>query len=120
MIERIVKEKEYVNWTKTSKNRFKFDTIVRNCHSEVGRFISEILQVIEFMINPQSDLEVRMDTLVLIEHILAIESLHESMRPHGERIMKKILIVAIQWKIGKPQIKIRKAGIINMMTLIAS
>jgi hypothetical protein len=32
--------------------------------------------------------------------------------------MQKILIVSIQWKVGKPQIKIRKAGIINMMLLI--
>jgi len=32
--------------------------------------------------------------------------------------MKKLLIVAIQWKVGKPQIKIRKAGIINMIALI--
>ena len=59
-----------------------------------------------------------MDTLVLMEYILGIEKLYEVMKPHGERIMKKILIVAIQWKIGKPQIKIRKAGVINMMSLI--
>ena len=34
--------------------------------------------------------------------------------------MKKILIVSIQWKVGKPQIKIRKAGVINMMSLISN
>lgn len=46
--------KQYVNWTKTSKDRFKFDTIVRNCHGEVVKFLPEILQVMEYMINPQS------------------------------------------------------------------
>lgn len=32
--------------------------------------------------------------------------------------MRKILNVAIKWKVGKPQIKIRKAGVINMIKLI--
>jgi len=32
--------------------------------------------------------------------------------------MRKLLIPAIQWKVGKPQIKIRKAGVINMILLI--
>lgn len=43
---------------------------MRNCHGEVVRFLPEILQVIEYMINPQSELELRMDTLVLIEVLL--------------------------------------------------
>ena len=29
-----------------------------------------------------------------------------------------MLLVAIQWKVGKPQIKIRKAGVINVIALI--
>ena len=32
--------------------------------------------------------------------------------------MKQILNVAIKWKVGKPQIKIRKAGMINMIKMI--
>ena len=33
-------------------------------------------------------------------------------------MLKRVLIVAIQWKVGKPQIKIRKAGVINIINLI--
>ena len=72
ILHKIISKKEYVNWTKTSKDRFKFDTIVRNCHSEVIKFLSEIMQILEFMINPQSDMEMRMDTLVLIEFMLQL------------------------------------------------
>ena len=32
--------------------------------------------------------------------------------------MNKILNTAIKWKVGKPQIKIRKAGVINMIRMI--
>ena len=40
--------------------------IVRNCHSEVSKFLQDILVIFEFLMNPQSDIEIRMDTLVLI------------------------------------------------------
>jgi len=62
----MIGNKEYTQWNKTSKNRFKFDMIIRNCSSEVSRFLQDIIVVFEFLLNPQSDLEVRMDTLVLI------------------------------------------------------
>ena len=32
--------------------------------------------------------------------------------------MNKLLNTAIKWKVGKPQIKIRKAGVINMIRMI--
>lgn len=114
----MVQTKEYTSWTRTSKNRFKFDTIVRNCSSQVTRFLQEILQVLEFMVNPQSDLEVRMDTLVLIEYLISLGDLHETLAAISGQLLKKVLLPAIQWKVGKPQIKIRKAGVINMISLI--
>lgn len=114
----MLKSKEYTSWNRTSKNRFKFDTIVRNCHSEVRRFLQEILQVFEFLINSQNDLETRMDTLVLIEQVLALADLREALAPLSEQLLKKVLVAAIQWKVGKPQIKIRKAGVINIISLI--
>lgn len=107
-----------MQWNKTSKNRFKFDTIVRNCCSEVSRFLQDILIVFEFMLNPQSDIELRMDTLVLIEYILGVPDLKEALAPLAEQLLKKVLLLAVQWKVGKPQIKIRKAGVINIIALI--
>lgn len=60
----------------------------------------------------------RMDTLVLLEGIICQKDLDHTVREHGLRIMRKILNIAIKWKVGKPQIKIRKAGVINMIKLI--
>jgi len=44
--------------------------------------------------------------------------LREALAPLSEQLLKKVLLVAIQWKVGKPQIKIRKAGAINIINLI--
>jgi hypothetical protein len=118
ILERMVKTKEYTTWNRTSKNRFKFDTIIRNCASEASRFLQDVLQVFECMVGPQSDLEVRMDTLVLIEYLLALPDLRPALAPLAEQLLKRVLLVAIQWKVGKPQIKIRKAGVINIIALI--
>jgi len=49
---------------------------------------------------------------------LAVPELKESLSPLSEQLLKKVLLQAIQWKVGKPQIKIRKAGVINMISLI--
>lgn len=59
-----------------------------------------------------------MDTLVLVEFMLGLQAIKEDLKLVAGQLMQKILIVAIQWKVGKPQIKIRKAGIINMILLI--
>ena len=80
--------------------------------------MQDILQIFEFLVGPQSDLEVRMDTLVLIEYVISIPELQEALRSVGGQLLKRVLIVAIQWKVGKPQIKIRKAGVINIINLI--
>jgi hypothetical protein len=59
-----------------------------------------------------------MDTLVLIEYLLALPDLQAALAPLSEQLLKRVLLVAIQWKVGKPQIKIRKAGVINVIALI--
>lgn len=59
-----------------------------------------------------------MDTLVLIEFLLSLPELQTALAPLSEQLLKRVLLVAIQWKVGKPQIKIRKAGVINMIALI--
>ena len=91
---------------------------MRNCSSEVAHFLNEITQVLEWMVSANIDLEVRMDTLVLVEHVLTQGELKEELAKLSHQLLKKVLLPAIQWKVGKPQIKIRKAGVINMILLI--
>lgn len=62
----LVESKEYTQWGKTSKNRFKFDTIVRNCQGEAVKFLPNILTVMEYCSSLECDIEIRMDTLVLL------------------------------------------------------
>ena len=50
--------------------------------------------------------------------MLSVAELKDSLAPLSEQLLKRVLLLAIQWKVGKPQIKIRKAGVINIINLI--
>lgn len=56
--------------------------------------------------------------LSLVEYLLLQESLHSNIVFYSEIILKMILIPSTVWKVGKPNIKIRKAAVICMIRLI--
>jgi len=45
LIGEFTKDLSYKNWEKTSKDRFKFDIIVRNCKDGIFKFMNEILEI---------------------------------------------------------------------------
>ena len=61
-----------------------------------------VLEVIQYSIGQQNDLEMRIDMLVLVEHILSIEQLKEPLQQVSEQLIKNILVPSIRWKVGKP------------------
>jgi hypothetical protein len=91
---------------------------VRNCEQIIPKYMDMILEILQGNVRSENDLEVRIDTHVLIEHIIGIQKIHEDLRQYSVSILKNILIPSIRWKIGSPEAKIRKAGILNIVTLI--
>lgn len=60
-----------------------------------------------------------MDILVLVEFLINLSDLQKDLKNFSVFILMKILIPCAIWRAGKPQIKIRKAAIINIMSLIS-
>ena len=58
--------------------------------------------------------------LNLIEHFLLEESLHSTIIFYSEIIVKLILLPCTEWRVGLPNVKIRKAGVICLIKLIDS
>ena len=46
LLDEFTKEKTYLQWNKYSKDRFKFDVIVRNCKEGVGKFMLTVLEIL--------------------------------------------------------------------------
>ena len=59
-----------------------------------------------------------MDMLALVEFLLQQTSLHQNIVFYSIIILKMILIPSTVWKVGKPNIKIRKAAVICILRLL--
>lgn len=59
LIKEFMGNKSYQSWNKNSKDRFKFDVIIRNCKAGIAPFLSDILEIMKDVVNPQNDVEIR-------------------------------------------------------------
>lgn len=71
--------------------------------------------MIERGVHPNNDIELRMDMLCLVEHILSQQDLAQALSKHSLQLITRILIPCARWKVGKSQIKMRKASVINFL-----
>lgn len=46
LIDEFSNNKSYASWNKYSRDRYKFDVIVRNCKEGIGKFLYSILEII--------------------------------------------------------------------------
>jgi hypothetical protein len=111
-MERLYLAKDYKSWHKFSKDRFKFEVILRHCKEGIPTYIEPILDVISTCTQPDKDPELKFDMLVMLEFIIDSPSAEECLRTHSLELIKRILIQTIVWRSGKPSIKIRKAAIV--------
>jgi len=109
----------YENWDKNSPDRFTFETLVRRATFAITMDQWEdVLQVISANVDNTKDFELRVDMLGLVEFMLTSPELKETMGYLSEIVLKFVLIPSTVWKIGKPNVKIRKASVICMIKMV--
>ena len=111
-------QENYEKWTKHTPERFIFDLLVRRSSTALVERFEDILQIIAANVDNTKDYELRIDMLALIEFLLGQDILTETMTFYSEVVLKMILIPATSWKVGSPNVKIRKAAVICMMRLV--
>jgi dynein assembly factor 5, axonemal len=111
-------QETYENWNKHTPERFIFDLLVRRSQTALVERFEDILQIIAANIENQKEYELRMDMLALVEFLLSQDILTETMTFYSEVVLKMILIPATVWKVGFPNVKIRKAAVICMMRMV--
>lgn len=110
--------KSYSDWNKYSKDRFKFDVIVRNCKEGIPKYIEIIIEVIGACIQPDKEPELKFDMLNLLDFIIDFEGISDCVLDNGLAILTKIITPVTVWRVGKPNIKIRKAGAMIFMKIL--
>lgn len=86
-LKEILENKSYVKWNRHSRERFKFDVIVRNCREGIGSVIDDVLEIIRESSIPDKDIELRMDMLVLLEFILGLKKIDKLIMDKSEYII---------------------------------
>ena len=120
MIDKMMESGEYHKWNKSSPDRFKYEMLVRYNTSGVINSISGVLEIMTVAAHINNDIELRMDMLCLLEVLL--QNAHPALPPlinqHSLLIVQRILLPSARWKMGKAQIKTRKASLINIIYMI--
>lgn len=111
-------KESYITWDKNSPSRYAFDLLVRKSNIAVIDHWNDVLMIIRANVESSKEYELRIDMLALVEYLLQQESLHSTIVYYSKLIIKWILIPSIIWKVGKPNIKIRKAAIICMLKIL--
>lgn len=111
-------KESYEEWDRNTPDRFIFDMLVRRAFTAVVDYWDTILMIIASNIEHEKDYELRMDMLNLVEHFLLQQELHSTIIFYSEIILKMILIPCMQWRIGKPNVSIRKAAVVCQIKLI--
>ena len=52
LLDEFQKTKSYQSWNKYSRDRYKFDLIVRSCKEGIGKFLFTILEILQHNLNP--------------------------------------------------------------------
>ena len=113
-------KEDYEGWTRSTPERFIFDMLVRRSQTAVVDYWETILEICATNTDHGKDYELRMDMLSLIEHFLLEETLHSTIVFYSEIIVKLILLPCTEWRVGLPNVKIRKAGVVCLIKLVDS
>ena len=111
-------KESYENWDKHTPERFIFDMLVRRSFTAVVDYWETILMIIASNIEIEKDYELRMDMLNLTEHFLLQKELHSTIVYYSEIILKMILIPSTVWRVGKPNVAIRRAAVVCMIKML--
>ena len=116
-IEKIYFEKSYKNWESYTLERIKFNSLIKNSIETSLKFIDIILNIISEEVELKKDFTTRFEALESLNNIIESDS-KKILKNYSEKILTEIIQKTLIWKIGKPNNKIRKASIINFLSLL--
>jgi len=111
-------KEDFEDWDKSTPDRFIFDLLVRRSKTAVVDYWETILEIMAANCDNEKDVELHIDMLALIEHLLSQKNLHSTIIFYGEIILRMIIFPSLSWKSGNPSQKIRKASIICLIKIM--
>jgi hypothetical protein len=105
----------YKSWKKNSPDRFAFDIYVKLAGPSLEKHWTEVLLIISQCCESEKDIEIRMDMIILLDKIITQQALFEQIKNYIEFILPEILFPSMSWRAGRPNYKVRKAAVVDMI-----
>ena len=102
----------YKEWRRNSPDRFAFDIYVKLAGTALEKHWTEILLIISQCCDSDKDIEMRMDMILLLDKIITND---EQILNYTDFILPEILIPSTAWRTGRPNYKVRKAAMIDLI-----
>ena len=110
LLEGIYTSKNYETWDTNSLERIKFNSIVSQSSFISLKFLDLILIVLSQNVRLDNEVEMRFEALDLLNTLIHRDKESQMLQKYSDILLKQIIKEALVWKMGKPNIKIRKAG----------
>ena len=105
----------YKNWKRNSPDRFAFDIYVKLAGTALEKHWTQVLLIISQCCEAEKDIEMRMDMILLLDKIISQKELKEQLKNYTEFILPEILFPACVWRVGRPNYKVRKAAMLDII-----
>ena len=105
----------YKSWQNNSPDRFAFDIYVKLAGTALEKHWTEVLLIISQCCESEKDIEMRMDMILLLDKVIQNKDLKEQLLHYTEFILPEILFPATAWKVGRPNYKVRKAAMVDLI-----
>ena len=105
----------YKNWKKNSPDRFAFDIYVKLAGISLEKHWTQVLLIISQCCEAEKDIEMRMDMILLLDKIICQKELKNQLKNYSEFILPEILFPACVWRVGRPNYKVRKGAMLDII-----
>ena len=91
ILEQMYLDKGYAKWEKTSKERFKFNVIVRFCSKGISKYMEIVVDVISKCTETAKDNTLKFDMLELLDYLISTKETQNFIKENCFAIIKKIV-----------------------------
>ncbi|MCQ2819309.1 MAG: hypothetical protein MJ252_18755 [archaeon] len=105
----------YKEWKRNSPDRFAFDIYVKLAGTALEKHWTEVLLIMSQCCDSEKDIEMRMDMVLLLDKIISNDDLHEQLLNYTDFILPEILFPSVAWRVGRPNYKVRKAAMVDLI-----
>jgi len=106
-------------WLRSSRDRFLFETFIMQAGSSNRHFLNEIIDILQVVMHPDRDPEVRNQCLILVANLLQFIDGFET-NLSVDVLINECILPNMQWKAGRTAAALRATAIATLWALFQS